>query len=127
MRRHLRLIAALLLALLAPAAHAEDSFKIGLIVPLTGPFTSTGQEIQAAAKLYLKQHGDMVAGRKVELIIRDDAGVPDTTKRLATELVVKDHVSVLAGMGLHLGMEITGWPPENIEDMAKKLEQELLG
>ena len=100
MRRHLRLIAALLLALLAPAAHAEDSFKIGLIVPLTGPFTSTGQEIQAAAKLYLKQHGDMVAGRKVELIIRDDAGVPDTTKRLATELVVKDHVSVLAGMGL---------------------------
>ena len=34
---------------------------------------------------------------------------------------------VLAQMGLHLGMEITNWPPENIEEMAKKLEQELLG
>ena len=34
---------------------------------------------------------------------------------------------VLASMGLRLGMDIPGWPPENIEEMAKKLEQELLG
>jgi DNA-directed RNA polymerase subunit alpha len=34
---------------------------------------------------------------------------------------------VLASMGLRLGMDIPGWPPENIEEMAKKLEQEMLG
>ncbi len=87
-------------SILAGRAHADDIVRIGLITPLTGPFASTGEEHAGAAKLYMAQHGDMVAGKKIELIIKDDGSVPDTTKRLAQELIVNEHVQVLAGMGL---------------------------
>ena len=86
---------------LSGAALAADPFKIGLILPLTGPFASTGKQIEAAARLYMAKNGDTVAGRKIELIVKDDTGLaPETTKRLAQELVVQDKVSVLAGFGL---------------------------
>ena len=99
-RRHLT-AAALAAALLAawPAA-AQDTVKIGLILPMTGPSASTGREIEAAAKLYLQQNGATVAGKTIELIVRDDTGTADVTKRLAQELVVNDKVAVLAGFGL---------------------------
>ncbi len=80
--------------------HAAEPFKIGMILPMTGPFASTGIQIVAAAKLYMAQNGDTVAGRKIELIVKDDTSAPDVTKRLAQELVVNDKVSVLAGFGL---------------------------
>ena len=101
--KNLLAAASLLAALIGPAvspAAAEDAFKIGLILPMTGPSQSTGKQINAAGKLFMQQNGDEVAGRKVEIILRDDAGVADTTRRVAQELVVKDHVSVLAGFGL---------------------------
>ncbi len=79
---------------------AQDAFKIGLILPMTGPFASTGKQIEAAARLYMAQNGSTVAGKKVELIVKDDTGTPDVTKRIAQELVVNDKVSVLAGFGL---------------------------
>ena len=63
-------------------------------------FASTGTQIEAAAKLYMAQNGDTVAGKKVELIVKDDTGLPDVTKRIAQELVVNDKVDVLAGFGL---------------------------
>ena len=85
---------------LGGSLQAADSFKIGMILPMTGPFASTGIQIAAAAKLYMAQNGDAVAGRKIELIIKDDTSAPDVTKRLAQELVVNDKVSVLAGFGL---------------------------
>jgi branched-chain amino acid transport system substrate-binding protein len=88
------------IALAMPLAYAADAFKIGLILPMTGQQASTGREIEAAARLYMAQHGDTVAGRKVELIVKDDTGLPDVAKRLAQELVVNDKVSVLAGFGL---------------------------
>lgn len=87
-------------SLLCGTAQAQEAFKIGLILPMTGPSQSTGKQIDAAVKLFMAQNGDTVAGRKVEVILRDDAGVADTTRRLAQELVVKDHVSALAGFGL---------------------------
>lgn len=100
-RQFLSVITAAALAAGAGSALAQDgTFKIGLIVPLTGPFTSTGKQLEAAARLYMAQHGDVVAGRKVELIVKDDTGTPDVTKRLAQELVVNDKVNVLAGFGL---------------------------
>ncbi|HEY8242656.1 MAG TPA: ABC transporter substrate-binding protein [Casimicrobiaceae bacterium] len=75
--------------------------KIGLILPMTGPFASTGKQISAACKLYMERNGDTVAGRKVELIIKDDTGLaPETTKRIASEFVVQDKVTILAGFGL---------------------------
>lgn len=91
--------AAVLLAAHLPAA-AQDTIKIGLITPLTGPFTTVGQEMQAAARLYIQHNGDTVAGKKIELIVRDDGGVPDASKRIAQEMIVNDKVSFLAGMGL---------------------------
>ena len=81
-------------------AWAEESFKIGLILPMTGQSASTGKQIEAAARLYMAQNGSTVVGRKVELIIKDDGGVPDATKRIAQELVVNDKVGVLSGFGL---------------------------
>lgn len=79
---------------------AQDSFKIGLILPMTGPFASTGKQVEAAARLYMTQHGNTVAGKKVELIVKDDTAAPDVTKRIAQELVVNEKVNVLAGFGL---------------------------
>ena len=103
MKPRVMLAALLATAALASAgtspASAEDTVKIGLILPMTGPFASTGRQIADAAKLYVQQNGD-VAGKHVEIILRDDAGVPDTTKRLAQEMVVNDHVAALAGFGL---------------------------
>ena len=88
-------------AMAAPPALAQsDSVKIGLILPMTGPFTSTGRQIDAAVKLFLAQGGNRAGGKKVEVILRDDGGVPDTTRRMAQELVVNDKVAVLAGFGL---------------------------
>jgi len=88
-------------AALVPAARAADAARVGLILPLTGPFASTGRQIEAAVRLYMQRQGDTVAGRKVELLVRDDTGLaPETTKRLAQELVTRDRVTFLAGFGL---------------------------
>jgi branched-chain amino acid transport system substrate-binding protein len=81
------------------AAIAQDPVKIGIIVPLTGVLGPIGKQVTAAAKLYVAQHGTMVAGKKIELIIKDDSGVPDNARRLAQELVVNDQVSVI-GSGI---------------------------
>ena len=78
----------------------ENVFKIGLILPMTGQQASTGRQIEAAAKLYMAQNGDTVAGKKIQLIVKDDTSIPDVTKRLAQELVVNDKVNVLAGFGI---------------------------
>ena len=74
-----------------------------MLVPLTGPFTPTGKQLVAGAKLYMQRNGDTVAGKKIVLIIKDDTGNPDMTKRLAQELVVNDKVALLAGFGLTPG------------------------
>ncbi len=88
-------------ALSATHSIAETpTFKIGLILPMTGQQASTGRQIEAAARLYMAQNGDTVAGRKIELILKDDTSIPDVTKRLAQELVVNDKVNVLAGFGI---------------------------
>ncbi len=81
-------------------AQAQQVAKVGLVLPMTGPFASTGRQIEAAARLYIAQHGDTVAGRKIELLVRDDTGTPDVTRRLTQELVVNEKVSFLGGFGL---------------------------
>ncbi|WP_456717005.1 ABC transporter substrate-binding protein [Bradyrhizobium sp. USDA 4353] len=87
-------------ALAAYPAYAEDTFKIGLIVPMTGGQASTGKQIDNAIKLYMQQNGDTVAGKKIQVILKDDAALPDNTKRLAQELIVNDKVNVIAGFGV---------------------------
>jgi len=81
-------------------ATAEDTIKVGVILPLTGPFTSTGKQILSGALLYLQKNGDQVAGKRIKLIVKDDANAADQTKRLTQELIVNDKVDVLAGYGL---------------------------
>ena len=91
----------ILLAISTSSTSAQDNtLKIGLLLPLTGPFASTGKQLEAGARLYMAQSGDTIAGKKVELIVKDDGGVADTTRRLAQEFVVNDGVTVLGGFGL---------------------------
>jgi branched-chain amino acid transport system substrate-binding protein len=81
-------------------APAAGPVKIGLILPMTGPFASTGRQIDAAVRLYLALNGSTVAGRKLEVLLKDDNGVADNTRRLAQELIANDKVAALAGFGL---------------------------
>ncbi|HZZ60639.1 MAG TPA: ABC transporter substrate-binding protein [Roseiarcus sp.] len=93
--------AALGAVLLAAPALADDSpVTLGLILPMTGQQASTGKQERAGAELYLKEHGDTVAGKKIVLLVKDDTGAADVTKRLAEELITNDHANVLMGFGL---------------------------
>jgi branched-chain amino acid transport system substrate-binding protein len=95
------LLAASLAATAAATVQAQTApFKVGFILPMTGQSASTGRQIDAAVKLWMAQNGTTVAGRKVEVIVKDDGGVADQTRRIAQELVVQDKVDVLAGFGL---------------------------
>ena len=93
-------VAAALLSAGSLAFAQAAPFKVGLILPMTGQQATTGRQIEAAAKLWMAQNGDTVAGRKVQLIVKDDTSLPDVTRRLAQELVVNEKVDVLAGMGI---------------------------
>ena len=86
---------------LAPrAARADGTVRIGLVLPMTGPFASTGKQVSDGVNLWMAQHGDTVAGKKIDVILKDDGAVPDVTKRLAQDLLANDKVQILAGFGL---------------------------
>jgi len=102
MRNVLRGLGGLAAALLvASPVFAQNTVKIGLILPYSGQFADTATQMDNAIKLYVKQHGDTVAGKKLEFIRKDTGGIaPDVAKRLAQELVVRDKVDILAGFVL---------------------------
>ena len=81
-------------------AWAADTVTVGLILPMTGQQASTGKQEEAGAKLYMQMHGDAVAGKTISLIVKDDTGAPDVTKRLAQELISNDGAKALMGFGL---------------------------
>ncbi|MDB5795526.1 MAG: transporter substrate-binding protein [Noviherbaspirillum sp.] len=88
-------------SLMASGAYAQETIKIGLIAAFSGPFADYGKQIEGGVKAYMKQHGDKVAGKKIQLIVKDTTGPsPEIAKRLAQELVVRDKVDFLAGFGL---------------------------
>jgi branched-chain amino acid transport system substrate-binding protein len=97
-----QLIAPICILLAQPhlAAAAEEPLRIGLIVPLTGGQASTGKQLANAVKLYMSENGDTVAGRKIEVIVKDDGAIPENTKRIAQELIVNDKVGIIAGFGI---------------------------
>ena len=96
LRKHLSIGIAFAAGALASAgALAQDNVKVGLVLPLTGGLGVVGMEVQAGAKLYVQQHGAMVAGKKIDLIIKDDGGVPDNSRRLAQELLINDKVGII--------------------------------
>ena len=83
------------------SANAQDTIKIGIIMPYSGQFADTSAQMDNAIKLFMKQHGDTVAGKKIELIRKDTGGIaPDVAKRLAQELIVRDHADILGGFVL---------------------------
>src|ERR1700716_2271295 len=94
--------AAIVMALLPAArASAEEPLKVGLVAEFSGPFAGYGKQIQNGIKAYMKQHGDTVAGKKVELVLKDTTGPsPEIAKRLAQDLITQDKVDFLAGFGL---------------------------
>ena len=101
-RQLLKLSIGLAAAACGATVGAADTgpIKIGLILPMTGQSASTGRQIDAAVKLWVAQNGNKVAGRSVEIIVKDDGAVPDATKRIAQELIVNDKVTVIAGFGI---------------------------
>jgi branched-chain amino acid transport system substrate-binding protein len=93
-------LAAAALGVTAAGAQAQNSVKIGALLPMTGPQQSTGVQISAAMRLYMAQHGDTVAGKKIEIITRDDGAVAENSKRLAQELIVNQKVNFVVGFGV---------------------------
>jgi branched-chain amino acid transport system substrate-binding protein len=98
-----RSVSALAFSVFAGGARAQGArapIKVGLILPMTGPFQSTGRQVEAAVRLCIQERNGTVAGQPFEVVLKDDGGVADTTRRLAQELVVNDKVRFLAGFGL---------------------------
>ncbi|HEX7749271.1 MAG TPA: ABC transporter substrate-binding protein [Bordetella sp.] len=82
------------------AVQAKD-LKIGVVVPISGPFAAHGKQIKHGIDLFLAAHGDTVAGRHVQILYKDDTGIaPAVAKRQAQELLIKDKVDILAGFTL---------------------------
>jgi branched-chain amino acid transport system substrate-binding protein len=87
-------------ALATGPAGAQEPLKIGISMPMTGAgFNAVGRQLNAAMKIYMQQHGDVVAGRKIQLIVHDDGGVADNARRLVQEMIVNDKVNVI-GIGI---------------------------
>jgi branched-chain amino acid transport system substrate-binding protein len=101
-RSFVGILAGLATGLLASAtAHAQGTVKVGLILPFSGQFADPGAQADNGVRLYMQQHGDTVAGKKIEIVRKDTGGIaPDVAKRLAQELVVRDNADVLAGFSL---------------------------
>ena len=92
-------IAAIPAAAQAQNTGKQDTIKIGLILPYSGPLADTGTQMDAGIKLFVKRMGDQVAGKKIEIIRKDSGGIaPDVARRLAQELVTRDNVDILAGL-----------------------------
>ena len=87
-------------SLLPRYAGAEDVLKMGISLPLTGAgFNAVGRQLSSGLKLYVQQHGNVVAGRKIELIVRDDGGVADNARRIVQDMIVNEKVG-LVGIGI---------------------------
>ena len=87
-------------ALIRTPALAAETVKIGLILPMTGPFASTGRQVQAGVNAYMALNGNTAGGKEIEVVLRDDAGTADQTRRIAQELIVNDGANMLVGFGL---------------------------
>lgn len=92
--------AAMVLATGMALPAAAKTIKIGIITTLSGPFAQPGLSMNKGLELYVKTHEkDLPKGVKIQLVTRDDTGIaPATAKRLAQELITREHVSFIAGV-----------------------------
>jgi branched-chain amino acid transport system substrate-binding protein len=93
-------LAAGFVLLAASAAQAQDVVKVGLIAPLTGPQAASGRQMVAGAQLYMALNGNKAGNKTIQLVVRDDQGTADITRRIAQELIVNEKVAVISGFGL---------------------------
>jgi branched-chain amino acid transport system substrate-binding protein len=84
----------------ASIAGAQGTINVGFIAPLTGPFGPSGKELLTGARLYMQQHGDVVSGKKIKLLVRDDSANADQSKRLAQELIANDAAKIITGLAI---------------------------
>ena len=90
-------LAVINIGLFGSPASAQDA-RVGIIASITGPFSVWGKQYREGIDLFLSEHGDSVAGRKMDIIYRDVGGSnPARSKQLAQELVVREKVAVLGG------------------------------
>lgn len=89
----------LFLAGLTSAAGAQSNIvRIGVVTSLSGSAAESGAQMKAGIDTYLRVHGDTVAGKKLEILYRDDTGPqPEVARRLVTELITRDHADIIAG------------------------------
>ena len=88
------------LGVLTSHSGAQEVLKMGISIPMTGAgFNAVGRQLASAIKLYVQQHGDVVAGRKIEIIVRDDGGVADNARRIVQEMIVNEKVGLI-GIGI---------------------------
>jgi branched-chain amino acid transport system substrate-binding protein len=94
-----RMVASFAIALCAAGSAAAESstVKIGMVMPLTGTLASAGKQVVAGARLYMRQHGDTVAGKRIELVVKDDTSAFEVGKRLIQEFIVNDKVDIIGG------------------------------
>jgi branched-chain amino acid transport system substrate-binding protein len=93
--------AALGLAASVSAAPAgAQTVKLGIVNTYSGPMAADGEQLDRGIRLYMKEHEkDLPPGVKLDIIRRDDTGPnPAVAKRVATELITRDHVQLLAGV-----------------------------
>ena len=95
MRSFMTLAAAVSIA--AGGASAQETIKIGAVQSMTGPYNPIGKQVMAGARLYLQEHGYTIAGKQIEILLKDDTGLPDVGKRLAQDLIVNQKVALLLG------------------------------
>src|SRR5262245_65658006 len=93
------MISGITLSALSFRAVPQEPLKIGLVQSMPGPFNTVGKAVVNGARLYMQQHGDTVAGRKIQIILKDDTTSPEIAKRVAQELIVNDKVAII-GAGI---------------------------
>src|ERR1700683_1443496 len=94
----LTVLIAVVPSLVPAAGRVEDAVKIGIIMAYSGQFADPSAQSDNGLKLYLKQHGNKLGGRDVEIIRKDAGGInPPVAKRLAQELIPRDNVDILTG------------------------------
>ncbi len=91
------ILSGLLIFVWVPSAWSQDTIKIGIVGPFTGPFATTGEGFKQGVVAFIALNGSTVGNNKVEVMFRDTVGDPAAAKRLTEELVVKDHVAILGG------------------------------
>lgn len=99
-KQHYAVALAIAITTASPFTQAQEVVKIGVIAEMSGPFADFGKLMESGIKVFQKQYGDSVAGRKIELIYRDTGGPnPEVSKRAAQELITREKVQILVGFG----------------------------